>query len=48
MLARQLKAMAGLRNILLHEYVKVNIEKLYGMLEYLGDFREFAEGVRGV
>ncbi|MFP4287908.1 MAG: type VII toxin-antitoxin system HepT family RNase toxin [Bacteroidales bacterium] len=47
-LAQKLKAMAGLRNILVHEYVKVNIEQLYGMLEYLGDFREFAERIKSV
>lgn len=47
-LAQKLKAMSGLRNILVHEYVKVDIEQLYGMLDYLGDFGEFAEGVKGV
>jgi uncharacterized protein YutE (UPF0331/DUF86 family) len=47
-LAKKLKAMAGLRNILVHEYVKVDNEQLYSMLENLGDFRDFAEGVRGV
>jgi uncharacterized protein YutE (UPF0331/DUF86 family) len=47
-LAAKIKSMAGLRNILVHEYVKIDIEKLYQMLDYLGDFREFAKAVRGL
>ena len=40
---KQLKAMIGLRNILVHEYVAVETEKLYDMLNYLDDFSEFSE-----
>jgi uncharacterized protein YutE (UPF0331/DUF86 family) len=42
-LGKKLKAMIGLRNILVHEYVAVETEKLYDMLNYLDDFSEFSE-----
>jgi len=42
-LGKKLKAMTGLRNILVHEYVSVDTEKLYEMLNYLNDFSEFSE-----
>lgn len=45
-LAQKLKSMAGLRNILVHEYVKVNVALLYEMLDFLDDFRNFANAVR--
>jgi len=33
--------MVGLRNILVHEYLAVEREKLYRLLEDIGDFKEF-------
>ena len=44
-LADKLMAMTGLRNILVHEYVSIDIDKLYKMLEQLDDFRQFAEAI---
>lgn len=38
--------MIGLRNILVHDYVKVDEEKLFGFLQRLDDFRLFANAVR--
>jgi len=39
---KRIKAMAGLRNILIHEYLRVDVPKLYGYLRNrLGDFTEF-------
>lgn len=44
-LKKNLKGMTGLRNILVHEYVAVDIGQLYGMLEKLDDFNRFAQAV---
>jgi len=41
-LAEKLHGMVGLRNILVHEYLAVEREKLYRLLEDIGDFKEFA------
>lgn len=41
----KLKGMAGLRNILVYEYVAVDLSQLFEMLEHLNDFRRFAEVV---
>ncbi len=39
---KRIKAMAGLRNTLIHEYLKVDIPRLYDYLKNrLGDFTEF-------
>ena len=39
---KRIKAMTGLRNILIHEYLRVDVPKLYGYLRNrLGDFTEF-------
>lgn len=45
-LSTRLKAMIGLRNILVHDYVKVDDKKLFGFLQRLDDFRSFANAVR--
>lgn len=45
-LERDLKGMAGLRNILVHEYVAVDIDQLYALLENTDDFNAFAMAVR--
>ena len=38
-----LTSMAGLRNILIHEYVKIDMNKLYNMLQDLDDLKEFSK-----
>ncbi len=45
-LASKIKSMAGLRNLLVHEYVKIDVEKLFQMLDDLEDFGKFAEAVK--
>lgn len=41
-LSKKILAMVGLRNLLVHEYIQVDDEKLYQFLEYLDDFILFA------
>ncbi|MBE0448784.1 MAG: DUF86 domain-containing protein [Actinobacteria bacterium] len=31
--AREIRGIAGFRNILIHEYVKIDVEKVYGYLQ---------------
>lgn len=45
-LKRNVKAMTGLRNILVHEYVVVEVDQLYSLLERLDDFNKFAKAVK--
>jgi uncharacterized protein YutE (UPF0331/DUF86 family) len=45
-LTKKLVSMAGLRNLLAHEYVAIDNKKLFGLLDNLSDFREFAEYMR--
>ena len=45
-LSKNLKNMVGLRNILVHDYVKIDVEKLYSYASNLKDFREFAERIK--
>lgn len=40
--------MIGLRNILIHEYVAVENERLYSLLNKLKDFNSFADAVKDV
>ncbi len=40
-LAQKVIGMVGLRNLLVHEYVKIDEEKLYDFLGYLDDFLAF-------
>lgn len=47
-LGDKLKGMVGLRNILIHEYVSVNIGRLYSLLDYVNDFVRFAAKVKDV
>ena len=43
-----IKGMAGLRNILVHEYLRVDVKKLYDFVENrLGDFVEFMSHIQG-
>jgi uncharacterized protein YutE (UPF0331/DUF86 family) len=39
--ARHIMPMAGLRNILIHEYLKIDTAKTYQHLQNIQDFREF-------
>ena len=45
-LAMKLKGMVGLRNILVHEYIEVQPQKLYDLLEKLDDFKKFITSVK--
>lgn len=47
-ISERLLGMIGLRNILIHEYIAVDIEKLYQLLDNLDDFRQFASEVKDV
>ena len=38
--------MAGLRNILVHEYVSVDIDRLYNLLNNLDDFKNFVDRIK--
>ncbi len=44
-LAKRLIASIGLRNMLIHEYVKIDIERLYGYLELIEDFSHFVKAI---
>ena len=44
--ARELVKIAGLRNLLVHEYVKVSMEKLFNLLSELETFVEFITQIR--
>lgn len=46
-LAVAVAGMVGLRNILVHEYVQVDPERLYELLSRLDDLRQFVERIRG-
>ncbi len=41
-----LSGMVGLRNILVHEYIKVDANKIYNLLEFLDDFRAFIDEIK--
>ena len=40
-LAQKIIGMVGLRNLLVHEYIEIDEEKLYQFLDYLADFIAF-------
>lgn len=44
-LADKLYGMIGLRNILVHEYILVEADKLYNLLDNVVDFKEFADKI---
>ncbi len=46
-LADKLYGMVGLRNILVHEYIAIEAKKLYNLLDNVGDFKEFADKIKG-
>jgi uncharacterized protein YutE (UPF0331/DUF86 family) len=45
-LAQRLAPIAGLRNVLIHEYVAVNWDEVYRSLQQLDDLIAFAEAIR--
>jgi len=45
-LENNLKGMTGLRNLLVHEYVAVDLDRLYDLLERLDDFNKFVKAVK--
>jgi len=45
-LAKKVISMVGLRNLLVHEYVEIDDEKLYLFLERLDDFTAFAHEIK--
>jgi len=45
-LGEKLLSMVGLRNILIHEYVSIDLKKLYTLLNNLNDFALFAIEVK--
>ena len=45
-LGKNLVAAIGLRNLLIHEYTKLDTEKLYGFLDSINDFSRFIEQIR--
>ena len=46
--ADKLIGMIGLRNLLIHEYVEIDVKKLHNLLNSLYDFNSFAEEVKDV
>jgi uncharacterized protein YutE (UPF0331/DUF86 family) len=44
--ARHLAPLAGLRNILVHEYLSVDWDKVYDNLAYLEDLERFSAAIR--
>ena len=47
-LGEKLIGMIGLRNILIHEYVKIEMERLYSLLNNLEDFKAFVSEIREI
>ncbi len=45
-LAQVVTRMVGLRNVLVHEYISVDADRLYALLDRLDDFQAFAEQIR--
>ncbi len=45
-LAEPILKMIGLRNLLIHEYLKIDIKKLFSFLEYIENFKKFIKAVR--
>lgn len=43
--AQQISPMAGFRNILVHEYSKINRHKVYAYTQQLHDFRDFQKHI---
>lgn len=43
--AKRILPMAGLRNILVHDYLKIDLDKIYQHLQNLQDFRTFQKHI---
>jgi len=41
----KLLKMIGLRNILVHEYIEIDLDKLYNLLDNIDDFKQFVEEI---
>ncbi len=44
-LAFKMKAVAGFRNVLVHDYLEINVRTVYDKLQKLEDLAEFAEHI---
>lgn len=47
-LTTKLTGMVGLRNLLIHEYMIIEMNKLYDLLDNVGDFKLFAQKMNEV
>lgn len=47
-LGKKIISMIGLRNLLIHEYGIIEIEKLWGYLNYLDDIEHFIYAIRDI
>ncbi|MCS7052886.1 MAG: DUF86 domain-containing protein [Ignavibacterium sp.] len=47
-ICERLLKMVGLRNIIVHEYISVDPKKLYSMLDFLDDFRNFVKQIKNL
>ncbi len=45
-IAKKIKGMIGLRNLLVHEYSEIDVDKLYLTLDSLDDFVSYAEAIK--
>ena len=45
-LSKNLISATGLRNLLIHEYVKIDIEQLYDFLNFTDDFSQFIKDIK--
>ncbi|MEZ0343767.1 MAG: DUF86 domain-containing protein [Caldimicrobium sp.] len=45
-MAKILLKMIGLRNLLIHEYLKIDFKKLFSFLENIEDFKNFIKAVK--
>ncbi len=47
-LSKSLIAAIGLRNMLIHEYVRIDVEQLYSFLDFVDDFSAFGIAIKEV
>lgn len=45
-LGEKLVSMVGLRNLLTHEYISIDIQRLFKLLDHLNDFSDFAQEIK--
>ncbi len=45
-LSKSLISAIGLRNLLIHEYVRIDIEQLYDFLDFTDDFAQFIKDIK--